>query len=768
MKAKTLRLLKWGGLLGLFSVAACGWVMRREIKREITCAVDPVDTSADFTSEGQVRDQGFVGASLVAPDLLLVTVRGGNAEGWSKDWKVKIKRGSSGAKQLSSKVVGRWSKPVAQPGYRLGFGAEDELDILWVEHRIALRLSEPLGERAGVELDHPQGKYEFEFDDALHHTPLIQLNELGYAGAATRRWAYLSYYLGDGGGLEASDLPKTVELNVVDDRGAVRNQSALAVRVRAQQDADAGAAVGEVDLSTLQAGQRFFLRVPKVGRTRVTNVGDQGPKLAYTVLMSGLVHNRWGVKLDAAFTKWPRPADHTTVYTAEKKSYDMFKDAPPKQGERKLVGGHHDAGDFDQRPSHTVVPQLLMRAYSFAPSVFRDDELALPEQKNGVPDILDEALWNIAAWEQLQEPDGGVRAGVESTRHPWGIYFAHQDELDYWTFAQDANVTARAAGLFAQASRLLAPYDKARADKLAKRARRAFDWAEKHDAKSVFALYAASALYRLTDDARYKKRFEEHWRAIGREGAFNAFASDQLSWSDYAKDGRTMTDFFVDYLQASNPDPGIVETAKRWLTQEANRVAARVIDSEHGHRNPRRRADTIGWGSGTVMGRYLDPVFAALRLGYGDANSRQRWVDAVSLSADYVLGANPAGMVYFTGVEASRTPREPLHLDSLAWLKKGKPPVPGIPVYGPTTALPQNPWYKPGLAVMHPKFEQLPRMRRYVDIRTFVVNNEFTVWECQAPHAAHFALLHALDNIDIVASTAKASDAGVGSTSHPD
>jgi hypothetical protein len=35
-------------------------------------------------------------------------------------------------------------------------------------------------------------------------------------------------------------------------------------------------------------------------------------------------------------------------------------------------------------------------------------------------------------------------------------------------------------------------------------------------------------------------------------------------------------------------------------------------------------------------------------------------------------------------------------------------------------------------------------MRRYADVHSFVNTNECTVWECQAPHTQHLALLHAL------------------------
>jgi hypothetical protein len=75
------------------------------------------------------------------------------------------------------------------------------------------------------------------------------------------------------------------------------------------------------------------------------------------------------------------------------------------------------------------------------------------------------------------------------------------------------------------------------------------------------------------------------------------------------------------------------------------------------------------------------------------------------------------------------------------WLKRGRPPVPGIPVYGPIDKVPDQDWYRAGVAAFHPSFTAHPPMRRYADIRTFVGTNEFSVWEVQAPHVEHFAVL---------------------------
>src|SRR5262249_24479851 len=174
-------------------------------------------------------------------------------------------------------------------------------------------------------------------------------------------------------------------------------------------------------------------------------------------------HNRWAGDLEPSTTSWSRPADHTEVYTAEQADdLHFLPENTPKRGERELRGGYHDARDFDQRPMHTRVAEVLLAAYEVEPSKFKHGQLTIPESGNGIPDFLDEALWGVQGWEELQEADGGVRAGVESYRHPVVISLANEDPLPYWTFARNPNVTARASALFAQASRLVAPFAKDR------------------------------------------------------------------------------------------------------------------------------------------------------------------------------------------------------------------------------------------------------------------------------------------------------------------
>ena len=728
-------------LLCLFGMAACGIVEKvarraEPITRRLPCG----STSLEPQVKSFPADETVKSVHLVAPTIVMIVLRGGDASGWDTSWAA-----SKDGSDQKIVAVHRHSYPVGAPGYDIGFGARDDAASIDVEHRVFLELASAVGSRANLKLVHPKATATFDFDDSRSETPVVQLNQVGYHPRATKRWAYVSLWMGSGGGVDLSSFPSEVEVlaEACDGKGSTRSVMKLPLTERGRGDSDAGADVAEIDLASLVPDDASYyrLRIAGVGVSYRTKVSDDAVREAFRVTARGLFHNRWAGDLKKEHTDWPRPVDHGKAYKTDNENiFEEFDENTPKSNEFVLEGGYHDAGDFDQRPSHTVVPQLLMRAFELDPSAFADRALDIPESGNGVPDLLDEAMWGVRAWMALQEEDGGVRAGVESHRHPWGVYFAHDDPLPYFAYARNAAVTARAAGLFAQMSRLIAPYDKALSADLQTRSLRALQWAERHDASAVFLLYPLSELTRLTGDPSFAARFREKWRSIGPEGAFNAFANEHLDLGDYDGRGRAMPDYLLAYFGSPHADRSILELGRKWIAGEAEVIAKRTLESAHAHRSA-RRLDDFAWGMGVVMGRYMDPVIARLQLGSLSKPEAQRLFDTLSVAADYVLGANPAGMVYITGL-GTVSPREPLHLDSLVWKKKGKAPVPGIPVYGPTSApLPQHEWYKPGLSVFHPPFEDHPPMLRFGDVRTFVVTSEFTVWEVQAPHVEHFAVL---------------------------
>ncbi|MBT3180876.1 MAG: hypothetical protein HN337_00035, partial [Deltaproteobacteria bacterium] len=636
---------------------------------------------------------------MVSPSIMQVVLSGGDGEVWQDgNWSVR----RSDDSEIDVLGVYRHSIPVGAPEYEVGYALPYSDEIIDVDHRIYLILRENVGEKDILQIAGPGGvNMLLPFSDRYLETPVVQLNQVGYNPRSTKRYAYISGWLGDGGALNLDDFSNSVDIllepsDMLHQKEAITED--LPVTLRSILDDDAGSEVKQVDLSDLPTSEdsRFRIRIPGVGVSLATEISERSALRAFYVVARGLFFNRWGGELRSDLTSWSRPADHSQVITAEMYDPDDYLDKyfddpgePFPVGDTPLAGGYHDAGDFDQRPSHTVIAQLLLRAFELHPELFNDGQLNIPESGNGIPDILDEALWGIAGWEALQEPDGGVRYGVQSFRHPWGYYLASDDPLPYWTFSRCPQVSARVAGLFAQASRLIDPYDAARSLELQQKAIDAYNYAKANGANPNFLMYGASELYRLTSEEEYKIDFEDAWGAMGTYGVFNNLALSHLFLRDYDLDGRrAMPDYVLGYHDSELPDQDIIEMMHSWLPMYAGNVLEN-IENEHAHRNPRPSGYAMTWGQGTTTARYLDTIVASLQIGAGTLSElewkdlKQEYFNAISLSADYALGGNPNGLVYFTGL-GSRNVKEPLHLDSLAFVKMdiGRP-MPGIPVYGP-------------------------------------------------------------------------------------
>jgi endoglucanase len=674
-----------------------------------------------------------------APDILMIVLSGGDGAAWqSGAWSVTRSSGAA----IAVRAVHRESLPVGAPHYEIGFGRPYSDDILDVDHRIYLSLAEPLGSADVLRIRGPLGvNFLLPFNDRFLETPVIHLNQVGYNPHAAKRYAYISGWLGDGKALPLANFPTEAEILLNDADATVLQR--VPITVRAEHDIEAGAEVRQIDLSGVPPaeGRPLRVRLPGIGVSWPTEVSQAAALNAFSTLARGIFFNRWGGDLTPKHAApWSRPPDDHHVYTGEISDFEkLFSKDAPLTGERHLTAGYHDAGDFEQRPTATVVPQLLMRAFEMNSPHFTDIQLNIPETGNGIPDLLNEALWGISGWEQLQEPDGGVRQGVQSNRHPWGFYLASDDPQPYWTFSRDADTTARVAGLFAQAARLVVSYNPARAAELKQRAIRAWEYADRNGAGNACRLYGAGELLRLTGDRIYQEAFEKAWSASGPFGAFSAFAPYQFTVDDYKKGKRAMADFLQGYAHASSHSPDIAAVIQKWLTNYAGQ-AVKTTENEHAYRNPRPEKFPMDWGQGTTMARFVDTVIARMQLGGLSPAERQRYFDTLSLSADYLLGGNPNGLVYITGL-GSRHVEEPLHLDSLVFIKQGKGAVPGIPVFGPTAAAPKAPYARAAVAAFYPSFDQRPEALRYADVRTVPNFNEFSVWETQAPDAELLAIL---------------------------
>lgn len=171
---------------------------------------------------------------------------------------------------------------------------------------------------------------------------------------------------------------------------------------------------------------------------------------------------------------------------------------------------------FEAYPQQLSQPHFQLPA-SPASSLLHEDGGGnnATNSSSSLPDWLVEAMWDVRFWVAMQEEDGAVRGGTEADAHPgWGDNAA-TDPLRYRTFARSWTATALCAGMFAQASRLLAPFDQVSSAALLSRALRAWAWAvtppQGGPAAAGYLIaphfYAAGQLYLSTGDPAFHQEF---------------------------------------------------------------------------------------------------------------------------------------------------------------------------------------------------------------------------------------------------------------------
>lgn len=635
--------------------------------------------------------------------------------------------------EIPSQATGNWlinGSPVSSVGrstyvWDQGKNSSD----ITLRHQMYLRMDKDLVEGAVYDLVTPFGSQTLHFVSSVIPSESIKINQVGYVAHGTP-YAVFAAYLGDLGTVKLANSPhyRVVNLDglaVVEGDGIYRGLD------------DAGPVAGgehvyTLDLSSVPQGGPYRVVVAGVGSSSTFGIGDAYVReIAYTA-MRGLYHQRCGIALVEPFTSFLRGMDHDTVMVTDAEPPGFIDATGPS---RPMSGGYHDAGDFDRRQSHTLIPAWLLTIFDAFPDRFGDGSLNLPESGNGIPDLLDEALWGVRQWEALQEEDGGVRAGVETTQHPtYGDVNAATDTLIYRTYRRDGHTTASAAGLFAQAARLVKPYDATRSEQLLARAVAAWNWVQVNDppsAKRAQRMYAALQLYLATGETTYHDRFREYIASLD-----GAAWPEQYHMAFYnlntIVDGMIFAPYFAPYLWTTRPtDNATRDILMKWLNNSANAVLTTYASKPYSI----GAASSTSWGAVTNQGRYADALIYRYRIN-GDVRDR----DAVARIADYPLGLNPLGKSFITGL-GRNPPHTPLHLDSWFTEQNGLGSVPGITVYGPVT----NPSSITYQAIVwqkaYPAWSMRPPARRYTEGWSFVEANEFSTWETVATNAVMYGFL---------------------------
>jgi len=342
--------------------------------------------------------------------------------------------------------------------------------------------------------------------------------------------------------------------------------------------------------------------------------------------------------------------------------------------------GWYDAGDYNKYiPSSAIATYTLLAAYEHFPAHFDRLDTGIPESGNALPDILDEALWNLEWMLAMQDPaDGGVYHKLTNLRFDAMVMPGEAMTAPRYVVAKSTAATLDFAATMAAASRVLRRFDAQRPGLSARMlgaARAAWRWAESNpavyyrnpadvltgeygdDKVADERAWAAAELYIAT-------REDSYYRAL-RPAALSATVP---AWDDVRG---------LAWMSLAQHRFGLTPLAERSLIEaRIDSLAARLAREwrSSAYRLTMQEPDFV-WGSNAVVMNQAMMLLQAYRI-----NGKRDYLDAAQSALDYVLGRNATGHAFVTGFGA-RSPHHPHHRPSQA--DGVAAPIPGFLTGGP-------------------------------------------------------------------------------------
>jgi endoglucanase len=375
---------------------------------------------------------------------------------------------------------------------------------------------------------------------------------------------------------------------------------------------------------------------------------------------------RSGIAIDGGLVgaEYARPAGHLGIAPNQGDT-----DVPCQSGvcdyRLDARGGWYDAGDHGKYVVNGgIATAQLLSTYErtkTAPTAnfgaaLGDSTLRLPERGNQVPDVLDEARWELEWLLRMQVPAGKPLAGMAHHKlhdQNWtGLPLAPQAdpqprELHPPSTAATLNLAAAAA----QGARLWAPYDPAFANRALAAAKTAYAAAKAHPA--IYAsptdgngggaysdndvtdefYWAAAELYLTTGAASYHTDLTASPHHTG-----DVFAATGFSWGSTAALGR------LDLVTVPNGLPAADKTRIRQsVLTAADAYLATAGGQAYGLPMP-GSPNAYFWGANSNILNNAVVLATAYDL-TGQAKYRSGALEAM----DYILGRNALNQSYVTG-----------------------------------------------------------------------------------------------------------------------
>ncbi len=582
-------------------------------------------------------------------------------------------------------------------------------------------------------------------DPAYSRSEAVHVSQIGFRADDPDKNAFLSVWMGNGGGYT---YPESLEFSLINEKN---NEKVFTGKALMQWKGNVPEGIGtrinhsgtdlmRLDFSSFNTPGRYRVCVEGVGCGYPFNIDDQSTwKHAFELSMKGVFNHRSGIIMGPPFTDFVRPRsfnsiDGVVVYQStcsllnsgnglNALGTDRNNFGNLVAGKTDVIvpdtwGGNMDAGDWDRRINHIFTPRLYLELVEMNPEYFKNLCLYIPESKNDLPDIVDEALYGLDVYRRMQTPEGGIRGGVEQSEHPieggtsWQeIHTVMAYAPDHWSSYLYTGVAARAAGVL----KMLGKNDKAAVWE--ESATKAMEWAEVEYQK-----WMASPDYaKVTNRAKNTVPVERNLAAVELYRLTKNKKWHQVFLATI-KDCRTDAEFVYARLDKSMVDKKVQKAVVDSLMSEANRLVKLSENNAFG-----LTTGTAGRAITGYSATYTIPASTTLaRAHYLSGDSK--YLKTILRSALYSAGANPMNMCMTTGLGENPV-KNALHEDTK---HTGRPAPLGITVFGPceipsSDARAGSELEKRLNTTCAPGVANWPSAEAYFDVFWFVSQNEYVI-----------------------------------------
>jgi endoglucanase len=404
------------------------------------------------------------------------------------------------------------------------------------------------------------------------------------------------------------------------------------------------------------------------------SIKDNVYSSALQMITKSYYYQRCSYTLDTAYAgKWSRASGHPDSSIA-------LLDIPNMgAAKRDVRGGWYDAGDFGKYVVCAgITCATMLGSFELCPEILDDSSLFIPESGNKKSDLLDEIKYELDWLARMQDDDGGVFFKVGPTIWP-GDIMPSSDKTVRYLIGKSTTSSLNFAAVMAMAGRIYRNYDSSFARQCSDRAENAWKWSMQNQRIVYPENTDGTGPYEDGSDVTYADEFfwalTELSITTGKEeykdSLITGFGSKKIRGPAWWQDVRNLAFFSLVANRNVLPDSlGTKITAS--IINNADVIVADINSSAY--RIPMKSENYL-WGSNGTAGNI------AVILAYAHYLTRQQqYLDALTMTTDYLFGRNPTGYCYVTGL-GSKPPVNPHHRQSTA--DNILEPVPGFVVGGP-------------------------------------------------------------------------------------